>query len=78
LVSATAKTKTTAIDQSLRPSDFTPGLRQSCSAFGAAFIRRAEALRFRSEGVGFGGGEQATATAGPPPAAKDDNFLGRS
>jgi hypothetical protein len=46
------QTKATAIDQSFRPSDFTPAFGRAVAPFGAAFIRRAEALRFQGEGIG--------------------------
>jgi hypothetical protein len=48
-----AKAKAKTINQSFRLR-LHSGLRQSGDAFGVAFIRRAEALRFRSECVGPG------------------------
>jgi hypothetical protein len=47
-------TKAKAIDQVVTSFGLHSGLRQGGSAFGVSFVRRAEALRFRLECVGFG------------------------
>ena len=50
---ATTKTTAKAIDQSFRLR-LHSSLRQSGNAFGVVFVRRAEALRFRSKCIDLG------------------------